>query len=1686
MRYLRVPINAALLFAPLVPLGIGGYVTARRVFDYLNTNQRLAGTLSAEATRALGRSVTVGDVKITGNLFGFTAHNEVELSDVTIAETASPNSPVLARVKRVTVGYNLQQVVSSRSDAVPIVDGIAIDSPELRLFRDAGGRWNFTPLLQKLLSGTGTSKRSLTTKITLSNARINYSDFAFPHPVGVSARPFFGVISGVGGVALVRPDKGVSFDMAGNAPPEIAGNFHAVGIVALAAPMVSARLTLENANLPVLAARLLPAPQAKIATGTANVDLSALYAPPAGTPLAAFKPAFLVAHGAVQLANLNAFAAALGGPVSNLNGSLAFTMDAAQVNLNGNYAGISARVHGSVFGLPLSEMLKGAKFSTHDLHDFYSHAAVALSGDLQNVAFARVMSIPPAAAQIGRLPANVRAELRSLRGTLTSAPFSLTGTLADPTLALTATLPAVQTRLARADNIRLNVTLANHNLSLDLRGLLGRGELGVRAVATLQNNRIGPYRIVARGRDLQLKAVQGFLSGQHSLSGTAQLDAAASGSGRLTPQIQAQAQVADIAFDENTIRSAYLDIGTSRNKLVIHNARIEDEKGYSVLNGTVDWQTRTLDLNAEADELDLEELAKIGLKFRPELAKQAAKNPDRFSVDGIAYVRGASDGPARITGTLDNPKAQTHVTAFDVRVNKLGLDQVEATLDVTKDTLIVAQGSAVHAPGTVRISGLIDGLRDKEASLSVTARADSLDLNYLLQTAGISVKGLDVTGTVSTVAPIVIAGSLTDPRIRQPFTVSLDDMTLNGLPVANAAVTANYGPQGIHLIRAGADFAGGTIAASGLLQLDGGLNVTAKATGLQIAEAATALPVGLEGFQGTADAAAAITGTLQNPEVTATVDAQKLAYNTAPLGRFQGGAIYADNTITLKKAALTDFAGQGTRFDIPALAYNLKTRAASGTANWSGITFQGFRGLLQSYADADPTISPETMRSAAQTVADFTNTAQIATNGNVRISGTLEEPQFAVHWNDTPITIGGYPLQLLAGDADINKARIRIPRTIRVTAQDGEIDVDAPSIVYDGDLQVDINAPSVNLAVLQKWLRSANPDALRGKAMLPTMRRLLAAQGRDARIGGTANFAATIRGKTRNPDITQASLNVSELNVSRLPTAEELRQIQLSLKTPRAQAGPEQNRVTVYDISRFDINDANLTGGVLNVNDAAVSIGNTQVRMKGRASGFMWQAPFFAPDAVYHAEAKLNLRDEKEQNLQEIARLFPSVLDPQSVGQITAQATADKKPDSKFSVFGKVGLEAKRLQAAGFRSGLRDVVSAFSFDGANLNVDGFSARTQIYNVGNAPENPKDSGTPISLNGSLPLSVEEGTETAKNVGLHFSVARALFAERPLPGSKTGAARGAASANLTIARAVLTPEISGNITLSDAEIAIPSDFGGLPSGTVAPPVDPHFNNLAIVIGKNARVSNALLNTVVTGNVTIDGSLAAPKLAGTLTLNGGKLALATTRLTILKPSTIRVNYPVPDAGQQGLGLYVNLQAEGFLPRASTGGRTVSERVAFRVTGPLTGDVIDPNTGQSRLSITSSNANFDQDTLLQSLTVGSNPNAIGTNPTQALSGLLQSAVTGSFLPGLFDRTAQQLGFEELSVGYDALQTLNLNITRRLFGPFSASYIRALSGVTERYTFRLSAQIQGQLQASFETDERSEQKYLIEGAWRF
>src|SRR5690242_600236 len=124
MRRLRACITVLLVIVPLAYLGVGSYRFVHGLIAYLNTGARLAGTLSAEATRLLGRDVRVGDVKVTGNLFSLAATNRVELRDVSIAENVRPPYGQFAHVDDIRLRYSLTQVLFPANLHVPYLDEV--------------------------------------------------------------------------------------------------------------------------------------------------------------------------------------------------------------------------------------------------------------------------------------------------------------------------------------------------------------------------------------------------------------------------------------------------------------------------------------------------------------------------------------------------------------------------------------------------------------------------------------------------------------------------------------------------------------------------------------------------------------------------------------------------------------------------------------------------------------------------------------------------------------------------------------------------------------------------------------------------------------------------------------------------------------------------------------------------------------------------------------------------------------------------------------------------------------------------------------------------------------------------------------------------------------------------------------------------------------------------------------------------------------------------------------------------------------------------------------------------------------------------------------------------------------------------------------------------------------------------
>ena len=115
--------------------------------------------LEAELTKALGRGVKLGDLKLSILSGGVTA------SDLSIADDPAFSRNNFLSAKKLAVGVELQPLIFSRKLKVT---GIEIDRPEISLIQSASGAWNFSSLGGKSSAPTTPAPPSTTAPPDLS------------------------------------------------------------------------------------------------------------------------------------------------------------------------------------------------------------------------------------------------------------------------------------------------------------------------------------------------------------------------------------------------------------------------------------------------------------------------------------------------------------------------------------------------------------------------------------------------------------------------------------------------------------------------------------------------------------------------------------------------------------------------------------------------------------------------------------------------------------------------------------------------------------------------------------------------------------------------------------------------------------------------------------------------------------------------------------------------------------------------------------------------------------------------------------------------------------------------------------------------------------------------------------------------------------------------------------------------------------------------------------------------------------------------------------------------------------------------------------------------------------------------------------------------------------------------------
>ncbi|MCW3055071.1 MAG: hypothetical protein JWN14_4241, partial [Chthonomonadales bacterium] len=1071
----------------------------------------------------------------------------------------------------------------------------------------------------------------------------------------------------------------------------------------------------------------------------ANLDITALYNPTNVTPPNTLDPNALDAFGAVMFTNVSASVPQVAAPLDGLNGVVSLAGQSALTDLTGRFGGTPFHVNGTALNL-----LHRTRHNNKQIWEV-GKPTLAFRGSLKNADFVKLAHLVHYERYIPHLDPQVPAIL-SKSSAVGDADFQVVGPLDDPTATVTTHLPLARYDTYRAENVQAQALYANHRLDTDVRAQVAGGDAILRG--RVQMDKTGAFQVEGHAKNLDL--AKAGLQIKQKVTGTVRADFTMRGQRGRTPNITAQADVRDAGLNDQTVHSIYLRAETVGRKLVLRTLRAEDTKGFALAGGTVDLTTQQLNINIEADELDIGAFAQafplpaMQIPGHPPPAPDAKPQP--LSIDGIGYLR------ASIGGTVKAPELNGKLSAYALQTDKkdansLLANKAEADFTVNRNALHITQGRVERYPGLITFFGDVNAPFDGNPYIHLTVRTDDknrLSVSDVLQIAKIETPNFLVTGTIVT-DDLVVEGTPSALHVDAPFTARIEDATVNGARVNNVFVTATYDGTDLHILKAGAGIAQGTLAASGTVKKAGDLDLDVSGNHIVLERLKQILPeAALDNVTGIANVKAHISGTAADPIAEARqVEVQGLTYNGYAAGDISGTVRYADGAVFAQNFTLTDSTINKAVLVVPDLTYHLESQSiqTDKPIRLEGIPISRVRDLIRSLPapqnDPGSTLPGSFGQTELGRVAtEYMNRLDGALSGTMSVTGTLEDPRADVKVNSSDIRLNEYLITELSGQATVtlksatgSGAKIVLKPVLprpgaNPDAPDATISLGHFAVNYKGDIDADLSAYNLDADLL--------------KGFLPAEKRI--------DINGTVDYLNVVAsGKTASPNL-EVSLNLRNINYQ----------------------GQTLDRV---DISRAEVHGATMENGkiiepgYIRATDiqmekrdrSTAEIRKYTARAGGSITGFQWQAPFIPNDAKLDMNASFAPQDAADNNLRIVSLFAPNVLPPTVVGTLSLNA-AVKGTRAAPLLTGGLTVTAPKFQFGQFATGLKDLRAVLTFHNDRVEVSEFSGHTQVYDVKGNEIKKGGTGSNITLTGSLPLGVDGALDPK---GLHLAVDQAIF-------------------------------------------------------------------------------------------------------------------------------------------------------------------------------------------------------------------------------------------------------------------------------------------------------------------------------------
>lgn len=729
--------------------------------------------------------------------------------------------------------------------------------------------------------------------------------------------------------------------------------------------------------------------------------------------------------GSVRVIDARVRFQAVGEDITAVSGRVALLANRAAVDVRGRAAGSDVRLTGTLVG--------------------FVNPVLDLVTSIPCADFAALQRVLP-------LPAEAQALAVSGTGPVT---VRVTGRHHNPVIQVTARIPLVTIRGYTARDARVTAVYREGDLFLRSAQFLYPGG-AVQLTGRILLGRRPTLAIEGRAANLRLAGLplppdlrpSGVLRGRFSISGPAD-------NPRVTVQgVVRRGSVMGLAF-QSAAGSIELIEGRPRGI----DLEVAGVAGGSLrISGTL--RERRTDLRVTAESLSLAALRPIS----------------RLDAAGTAFFSG------RVSGDIRNPNVSGALRIFNGRFRDIRLDQLSANFSYSGDRIDVSSAVVRMFPAQARLSGSASGLRTSRIRFSAAGSVDRLRAEQL---ADLLDRDLGLTGLISSddirVSGVFLPGARTgEPSFADTIasgTFTLEDGTAYGLPVTTATAALTFEDNRVTIATAVLTSRDLQLTVSGYAQVQTKeLDLTYELAGLDLRRLGDVTVPGLDlshvgdylRLRGTLDADGSVTGTWDDPAVTAQGTVAEASINDKRLDSATFSAAYARGVVRDWTVTLTR---QNQVYALEGAEYDVETRcAASASARLERASPRDLWDFVR--------WSPYWATDAGAETRDLLDRLPRLTGGVVNatldLSGCLDSPSGSFVMTATNVGIDVQRIDSITARASAVQGVVTLDEFLAVS-EDLNITAAGDPVYADGRIQLDLAAQNFDLSRLRPWLGDNTP-----------------------------------------------------------------------------------------------------------------------------------------------------------------------------------------------------------------------------------------------------------------------------------------------------------------------------------------------------------------------------------------------------------------------------------------------------------------------------------------------------------------------------------------------------------------------------------------------------------------------------------